>query len=67
VRLAECFGKVLKSLKKDVFWNNFGTTISFPHPDIDALFGGKIRDLQKIDCGIVVIGNIKKLYYKQNH
>lgn len=56
-RLLQNYKKVLRLIQKDAFWNNIGEAFEKTYPGIKEYLKDHMKDLEKLDCGIVVAGN----------
>lgn len=55
-RLLKNFEEVLKIIQEDTFLKNVGEAFEKTNPEIKELLKERMEDLEKRDCGIVVVG-----------
>lgn len=57
-KLLQNIENVLHLIQDDTFWSKFGCILEKTHPGIKENLRDRIQDLEKLDCGIVVAGNV---------
>lgn len=57
-KLLQNIENVLHLIQDDTFWSKFGCILEKTHPGIKEILRDRIQDLEKLDCGIVVAGNV---------
>lgn len=57
-KLLQSIENVLHLVQDDRFWSKFGCILEKTYPGIKESLRDGIQDLKKLDCGIVVAGNI---------
>lgn len=57
-KLLRSIENVLHLIQDDKFWSKFGCILEKTYPGIREILRDRIQDLEKLDCGIVVAGNV---------
>lgn len=55
-RLSRYIENVFHLVEDDKFWSKFGCILEKTYPGIKEILRDGIKDLEKLDCGIVVAG-----------